>query len=79
MTDYLKPKFSVTVGSDDYRAGWDRTFSRDHDFADRCGRNDPDCRCGICVGGLAYCEVCHAGESELADRCPGPPRVSVVK
>lgn len=26
MTDYLKPKFTVAVGSDDYRDNWERTF-----------------------------------------------------
>ena len=26
MTDYLKPKFTVAVGSDAYRDNWERTF-----------------------------------------------------
>lgn len=36
----------------------------------------PDCdlpHCPYCMGGLAYCIVCRAGEAELPSECPGRP------
>jgi hypothetical protein len=38
----------------------------DHRFH-KCNETD----CSICRGGLAYCDVCKRGESELEGECPG--------
>lgn len=45
----------------------------DHQLHNCNGGDRCDCQGYVCIGGLAYCDVCHGAEGSLTTACPGEP------